>query len=147
MGAPKHRLSLTPLYSIWKHMRQRCQNPNNKDYRYYGGRGIRICERWQHFPNFLEDMGERPEGKSLDRIDNSGPYSPENCRWVSHILQMNNMRRNWRYQGKTQRQWGEILGITDTAVCMRFKKYGDVYIPKWAKRALRRSAGYRRTGK
>ena len=81
-------------YSIWVMMRQRTSNPNNKNWNYYGGRGIKCCERWHIYANFLSDMGEKPEGLSLDRINNDGDYSPENCRWADKATQSQNRRKN-----------------------------------------------------
>lgn len=75
-------------------MKKRCVNPNNIDYRYYGGRGITFCERWLDFSNFLEDMGEKPSGLTLDRIDSDGHYEPTNCRWASRKEQSRNRRRS-----------------------------------------------------
>ncbi len=82
----------SPTYNSWNMMKKRCNNPKATGYEYYGGRGIHVCERWNKFENFLEDMGIRPEGTTLDRIDPDKDYSPENCRWADKQTQMNNQR-------------------------------------------------------
>lgn len=87
-GRPSH------TYKTWQAMRQRCTNPQSAKWDQYGGRGIEVCGRWQTFENFLADMGERPEGMTLDRIDGDGNYEPRNCRWADAATQSNNRTKN-----------------------------------------------------
>lgn len=83
----------TKTYYVWAAMVQRCTNQSNKEWNNYGGRGIKVCEWWSDFRNFLADMGEPPEGRSIDRIDNDGNYEPGNCRWATLIQQAANTRK------------------------------------------------------
>lgn len=92
-----HGYARAPEYMAWRHMRQRCSNPNDRGFINYGGRGIRVCPRWEEFANFLEDMGRRPsDGHSIERVDVDGDYEPSNCIWATVIVQLRN-RRNTRY--------------------------------------------------
>lgn len=90
----KHDQCWSPTYSSWAGMKDRCTNQNHKSYNNYGGRGIKVCERWMDFRNFLKDMGERPEGMSIDRIDVNGDYEPGNCRWATAKQQSSNKRNS-----------------------------------------------------
>jgi hypothetical protein len=99
---------VSKTYRSWAAMIARCTNPNNNRYGYYAGRGIVVCERWTNsFPNFLADMGERPIGKSIDRINNDGNYEPGNCRWSTAIEQVHNRR-----PFKRRNQWSKKISST-----------------------------------
>lgn len=89
-----HKLSRSPIYRAWNQMKQRCNNPKEVGFHNYGGRGIKVCERWNIFENFLEDMGNRPPKKEIDRINNDGNYEPSNCRWATRKENSNNKRTN-----------------------------------------------------
>lgn len=115
-----HGQTRTTLYSRWANMVQRCTNPNRADYNTYGGRGITICEAWMEFDNFLlwaETTFEK--GLTLDRIDNDGPYSPENCRWVPHQTNCRN-----RSNSVTITAWGETKTPIDWLLDPRCKVSG-----------------------
>ncbi len=110
-----HGMSETNTYFSWKSMKSRCLYKKNVAFNRYGGRGIKICDRWLIFENFHADMGDRPEGKSLDRIDNEGNYEPGNCRWATRKEQGSNKRNNkfLEYNGKKQTiaEWTRELGF------------------------------------
>lgn len=89
----KHNMVDTSTYNIWRSMTKRCRDPKAKSYNCYGGRGIKVCDKWLTFTNFYADMGTRPEGHEIDRINNDGNYEPGNCRWVTPKVNANNRRK------------------------------------------------------
>lgn len=124
----KHGMSFSREYSTWRAMLDRCENKTYREYPDYGGRGIKICERWHDFNNFYADMGARPKGMTLDRIDNNGNYEPSNCRWATAKTQSNNRRSNTliTYKGRTQtlQQWADETGICSGTISQRIRKRG-----------------------
>ena len=107
-------------------MRQRCLNPNNKEFKNYGARGIQVCERWGDFRAFFEDTGEVPAGKTLDRIDNDKGYEPSNCRWATRAEQLRNQRRTHLIEawGRTQciGDWASEFGVAPGTIRYRLRK-------------------------
>jgi len=118
-------------YRTWKHIKERCNNKKCKAYKHYGGRGIKVCRRWENsYDYFLSDMGRAPSpAHSIERIDNNKGYSPDNCKWATLKEQMNNKRSNWVIEvfgeNKTFAQWCELYNINPTTVRNRlFRKPG-----------------------
>jgi hypothetical protein len=125
----KHGLSKTKFYRAWLHMRERCNKPQNKNYKDYGGRGIKVCPEWENFDNFYKDMyPSYEEVLSLDRTDVNGNYEPKNCRWIPMRLQNANRRNNrvieYKGEKKTIVEWSRHLGINRTTLRMRLDVYG-----------------------
>lgn len=117
---------LTSEYNSWRNMRDRCRYPSNEHWDLYGGRGITVCERWDtSFKNFLEDMGPKPKGQTIDRIDVNGNYEPGNCQWAAPKTQMRNMRNNRiiNYLGRdmTLAEACELAGVPRTRVNARLR--------------------------
>ena len=112
----QHHLTLSPVHNSWKSMLQRCYNRNNPAYKNYGSRGIRVCESWLQFNNFFADMGQRPAGMMLERVNNQQGYSAENCKWATRSEQNNNTRRTIliKFNGITQSvaAWSKQTGIS-----------------------------------
>ena len=115
----------SPTYKTWRGMKLRCNNPTNASYKNYGAKGIGYCERWETFELFLEDMGERPEGMTLDRRDRSKDYCPENCRWATRKQQSEDRSITvWiEHDGQrhTATEWSRITGIKLTTILYRLK--------------------------
>ena len=121
-----HTMAYSATYNTWASMRARCLGKNHRKYKDYGARGISICDRWQSFSNFLEDMGERPSGCTIDRIDNLKGYTPENCRWSDIKTQNRNracvIKLKICCQEKTLKEWSEIYGIPYKSIYTRYAK-------------------------
>lgn len=112
-------------------MRDRCYNPHNPSYPRYGGRGIKVCDRWlESYDNFENDVGERPEGTTLDRVDNDGDYTPENCRWATRVQQGNNTRRSYIYSvdGNIMNMINaqKVTGLKKSTIKWRHYNWGKV---------------------
>jgi hypothetical protein len=126
----KHGLTKHPLFEVWKSMLGRCGNPKDKNYFRYGGRGIIVCDRWKDFVNFLEDMGERPLGMTLERINNDSNYEPQNCRWATVKEQARNRRgqRLIEFNGETKclSEWAEQYKIIPDTLASRLKAGMDI---------------------
>src|SRR3990167_3150098 len=117
------------LNSKWKSMKQRCSNPNEVSYKYYGARGIKVCDCWMDFSNFFEDMAPSyKEGLTLERINNNGNYELSNCRWATEIEQKNNRSDNrWiAFEGVTDTltNWAKFIEVNKTTLLMRLDSYG-----------------------
>lgn len=126
----KHGQSYTKLYGVWHGMIQRCENPKSKAAKNYCLKGIKVCSEWMNFSNFFEWSIKNgyKDGLTLDRIDSSKNYCPDNCRWVDRFVQNSNTSRNvyYTYNGKTMTasQWARELGITRNALLYRIRNYG-----------------------
>lgn len=123
----KARPSNHYLYNTYRGMIDRCYKPSNTCYRRYGGRGIKVCDRWlDSFWNFVEDMGERPDHHTLDRIDNNGSYEPSNCKWSTSEEQNNNRSNNHRLTVNgitlTKQQWSNLTGTCAMLIYSRKKR-------------------------
>ena len=116
----------TAAYRIWVGMRKRCENARCKSWPDYGGRGIRVCARWESFQAFLADMGEPPPGMSIERMDNDGDYEPGNCRWATRREQHENTRRTrlLSHGGRTQTlaSWAREIGVSHSTILTRLRR-------------------------
>jgi hypothetical protein len=135
------RSGKAPEYHVWQCMLKRCSRPANKDYKYYGGRGIRVCDAWSDFRQFMADMGPRPSPRhSIDRKDSNGHYEPGNCRWATLMEQRRNQRGNhhvqWQGTMATISEWAERIGIAPSTLRSRFRDGWPV------ERALTTRAGH-----
>lgn len=123
----KPRSGASPTYTSWNMMMARCYRPSSPSFKNYGARGITVCPRWHEFAEFLEDMGERPAGKSLDRVDPSKNYDPGNCRWATRVEQNRNRRtsRLITFNGETLTlaAWAERIGVHRRTLGMRINTY------------------------
>jgi hypothetical protein len=124
-----HGMTNTATYRSWISMRRRCYDKTHPQYKYYGGAGVKVCERWRDdFAAFLEDMGERPQGKTLDRKDRVGDYEPTNCRWATQKEQMNNTSRSVKFEGKSLTEWSNELNIKYATLSYRLRTHGTIFL-------------------
>ena len=151
----KHGLCEIPEHQVWADMRIRCSNPRHRKYPNYGGRGIKVCERWDDFANFIADMGRRPEGShpsgramyTLERINNDGDYEPGNCRWACYAEQNRNHHRNrlLTHNGKTMcmTDWAAFTGMTVNTIRKRLTNGWSVHdtlsVPMHSVKSYRKS--------
>lgn len=137
-----HNSSKIPIYYVWRNMMSRCYNVRNTSYKNYGKRGIKVCNHWHNYDNFVEDMGNPPKNKSLERKNTNMGYDPINCKWATLKQQLNNQRRNHRitYKGRTLNinQWSKILKINTDTLCRRINIY-KLPLHKAMKRSLIKS--------
>lgn len=121
-----HGMTYTAIYRLWVSMKDRCYRESVPNYPFYGGRGIKVCERWHTFTNFYADMGQRPDGHSLNRINNDGDYEPANCRWSKLSEQSRNTRRNrmLTLDGTTRSliEWAELHGLHPETLASRLRR-------------------------
>jgi hypothetical protein len=122
----KHGHCHTGEHQTWTNMKQRCNNSKRPDFKYYGGRGIKICKRWLKFKNFFADMGEKPADKTLGRIDNDLGYCPENCEWQTEEQQKNNTSNNviieYKGERKTLARWARAKNIPQGRLYNRIRR-------------------------
>lgn len=126
-----HGGTRTPLYQRWRAMLGRCEDPNNRAWKNYGGRGVEVCAEWHDFAAFRADMGTGFAAHlELDRIDPDGHYEPNNCRWATRVEQQNNRRNNhrvtWRGETRTVREWALATGIKANTILYRLRRGWDV---------------------
>jgi hypothetical protein len=145
-GRGKHNMYKSDTYGSWSAMKERCTRTGHPAYHRYGGRGITYCNEWESFANFYRDMGKRPQGKCLDRIDNNLGYSKENCRWATNEEQGSNRNNNhtvtYKGQSRTISQWSRELGLGKTTIRERLNRgWSDKESLSLAKGKRGRNAG------
>lgn len=123
-----HGQSKSTTYNTWRAMIERCNRKGNSHYKHYGERGITVCKDWLKYENFLRDMGTRPDGLSIERVNNDLGYSKENCRWATAVEQSRNTTRSvlieWDGATRNRCDWAKIIGITPEALAVRIRKWG-----------------------